>query len=61
MTNLKTVQGMMQQDSIFTLGQQNLEPGAVVCNSDNMAQIKAGTKVACPMPPLTPPDFVPAK
>jgi hypothetical protein len=60
MTNLKNVQALLQKDSIFTLGQETLEPGAVQCNSANVAQIKAGTQVACPMPPLTPPDFVAA-
>jgi hypothetical protein len=43
---------LWQDNSVMTLGQNTVFPGAPVCNSNETAAIKAGTKVACQSPPI---------
>lgn len=52
--NLNTALGLFQNNSVWALGQNAVFPGSKVCNSNETAAIKAGTAVACEMPPIAP-------
>lgn len=43
---------LFQDNSVFTLGQNAIYPGAPVCNSDDAAAIKQNAKVPCQSPPI---------
>jgi hypothetical protein len=43
---------MVQNNTIFTLGQNNLYPGALRCNGMLVDNIKANVPAVCPAPRL---------
>ena len=49
---LNTALSLYQSDSVLTVGQNEVFPGAALCNSNVTADITAGAKVACPAPKL---------
>jgi hypothetical protein len=44
---------LFTNSSVFTLGQNNVFAGALLCNNNVTADIKAGLNVACAAPALT--------
>jgi hypothetical protein len=53
MDTLAQALGLVQNNSVFTLGQNNIFPGANVCNNNVTAEISAGVNVTCIAPMLT--------
>jgi hypothetical protein len=54
-TVLKSVNqsiSLFQENSVFALGQNNVYPGAPVCNPTDAAAIKTNAKVPCQSPPI---------
>jgi hypothetical protein len=49
---LNTALSLYQSDSVLTVGQVAVFPGAPLCNSNVTADIQASAKVACPAPQL---------
>jgi hypothetical protein len=47
---------LFQDNSVFTLGQNNVYPGAVICNGPEPAAIKANEREACQSPTIVPVD-----
>ncbi len=45
---------LVQNNSVFTLGQEKVYPEALQCNNNITADIANGTMVPCPVPPLVP-------
>lgn len=43
---------LFQDNSVFSLGQNTVYPGAPVCNPADAAAIKTNAKVPCPSPPI---------
>jgi hypothetical protein len=43
---------LFQDNSVFTLGQNSVYPGATVCNPTDTAAIKTNGKVPCQSPPI---------
>lgn len=52
MKSVNTSISLFQENSVFTLGQNNVYPGAPVCNSGDPAAIKSNEKVPCVSPPI---------
>jgi hypothetical protein len=43
---------LFQDNSVFALGQNQIYPGAPVCNPTDAAAIKSNAKVPCQSPPI---------
>lgn len=43
---------LFQDNSVFSLGQNQIYPGAAVCNPTDAAAIKSNAKVPCQSPPI---------
>jgi hypothetical protein len=43
---------LFQDNSVFALGQNQIYPGAAVCNPTDAAAIKSNAKVPCQSPPI---------
>lgn len=52
MGGLKQALELVQNNSVFTLGQNKVYPGALACNGLQLENILNALPAACPMPPL---------
>jgi hypothetical protein len=53
MDTLAQALGLFQNNSVFTLGQNEIFPGATLCNNNVTADITAGINATCIAPMLT--------
>lgn len=54
LSHLLAALSLIQNSSVFTLGQNSIYPGAAVCNSNITDAIIAGFNATCVAPPLLP-------